>query len=1063
MTRSDLRRGSVSWMARNPVAANLLALTLVIGGIVTALQIKQEIFPDFEVDAVVVSVAYPGASPSEVERGVVVAIEEAVRDIEGVDRITSVSAESGGSIAIELLEGTDRNRALADAKAAVDRLTTLPLDAERPVVSLVDMRREVVQIVLYGDIPESSLRSLADRVREDLLTHEDISYVDLAGVREREISVEIGRDQLRALDLTLPEVAQRIRAGAVELPGGGVKTDAGEVLLRTAERRDRGDEFETVPLVTGADGTYLEVGDVATVVDGFVDAEAYATFDGKPAARVRVFRIGDQTPLEVAAAVQDKLPEIQSFLPPGVDVSVWRDRSEIFRDRLDLLTRNAYLGLGLVLIILGLFLEIRLAFWVTLGIPISFLGGMLFLPAWDVSFNMITMFAFIVSLGMVVDDAIVVGENVYSLRRRGLPALQAAILGAQEMAGPVTFSILTSVAAFMPLLILPGFLGKIFGVIPAVVITVLLISLLESLYVLPAHLAHVGKRRDKGLRAAAHGFQQGFSRLLERFIEGAYQPFLVIVLRWRYATIALGLAALIATFGFIAGGRINFTFMPTIDSDIVSVTAVLPFGAPIAETAEVQDALVEAARRSLERLGGERYLRGLFAEVGALRGGGGPGGGGGGAAGEHVTTVYVYLVPTGERSFNAVDFSKIWREEAGEFVGLESLQFDYTAGSRAGAPLAIRLSHESLEELEAAASELALALESFAGVRDVNDGWERGKPQLNLTIRPEARSLGVTANELGRQTRSAFFGAEALRQQRGRDEIRVMARLPRAERSSEHDIEDLLVRTATGGEVPLFVAADVDRGHSYTQIHRDGGRRILDVSADVIRGVGDPGKIVADLRKEVFPRLSAQHPGLTFSLEGEQREMAKAMTALKTTYPIALVLIFTLLAIPFRSYVQPLVVMSAIPFGLVGAVIGHVVMGFNLSLISMMGLVALSGVVVNDSLILVNAANTYRREGDECFQAIWRAGGRRFRPILLTSLTTFFGLAPMIFETSVQARFMIPMAVSLGFGILFATVIVLLLVPCLYLVVEDLRVLFGQKRCPQEDDPEAGLPSRRAS
>ena len=701
-----------------------------------------------------------------------------------------------------------------------------------------------------------------------------------------------------------------------------------------------------------------------------------------------------------------------------------------------------------MLVTLGIFLEIRLAFWVTLGIPISFLGALLFLPAWDVSINMISMFAFIVTLGMVVDDAIVVGENVYALRKQGLGFLPAAIQGAREMAVPVTFSIMTTIAAFLPLLIIPGFIGKVFGVIPAVVISVLLISLLESLFVLPAHLAHVGTPREKGLRAWLHNVQQRFSGQLERFIERAYQPFLAVCLRWRYAVVAAGLATLIGTFGFIAGGRINFTFMPTIDSDMVSVTAVLPYGSPIEDTSQVQERLVAAAQETVDSLGGRRVLRGLFAEVGSLRGGGGSSA----ASGEHLTTVYVYLVPTGERDFNAVDFTKRWREKTGEVAGLESLQFDYTAGRSAGKPIAIRLSHEDMDELEAAASELAQELEQFAGVMDVDDGYERGKPQLNMKIRPEARSLGITANELGRQTRSSFYGVEALRQQRHRDEIRVMARLPRAERSSEHDIEDLLVRTAAGGEIPLFVAAEVERGHSYTQIRRAEGRRILDVTADVVRGAGDPGKILMDARAEIFPRLQANHPGLGFSLEGEQREMNKAMGGLKTTYPVAMVLIFTLLAIPFRSYVQPLVVMSAIPFGLVGAVIGHVIMGFNLSIISMMGLVALSGVVVNDSLILVDAANGFRREGSDCFDAIWRAGGRRFRPILLTSLTTFLGLAPMIFETSVQARFMIPMAISLGFGILFATMIVLLLVPSLYLIVEDLRGLFGAKRCPQQDE-----------
>ncbi len=1051
--------GAIAWMARNPVASNLVMIALLVGGFIVASNVKQEVFPDFDLDAITVSVVYPGASPSEVEQGILLAVEEGVRGLDGVKRVSATASEGLGTVTVELLLGTDANKALSDVKNAVDRISSFPRDAERPIVSLLTARREVIALVIHGKAEESVLRALAERARAELLQDPRITQAELSGVRAPEIAVEVSQERLRAHGLTLEGIASEIQRAAVELPAGGVKTEAGEVLLRTAERRDVAGEFGDLVLLSRPDGTQLRLADVADVRDDFTETDQAAFFEGDPAVMISVYRVGDQTPLEVAAAVKSYAETLRASLPPGFGVVTWDDRSEVYRDRVDLLLRNALMGLALVFFLLGIFLEPRLAFWVTMGIPISFLGSFLFLPMQGVSINMISLFAFIVTLGMVVDDAIVVGENAFELRRRGMDRFQAAIQGARQVSVPVTFSILTTVVAFAPLFFVPGFSGKFFVNIPAIVVPVLLVSLGESLFVLPSHLAHIGgEPRNRALRTLLRA-QARASAGIQWFIDRNYAPLVRRALRWRYLTVAIALAALAASAGLVAGGRLEFTFMPKIDSDLVTATAYLPYGAPVAEAEALRVRLDAAAEAVVERNGGPAIKRGLYGQIGAALGGFGGRSGPGGGGGSHIVSVQIFLVPSDRRSISASKFAEAWRQELGPVAGIESLSFRYSTGRAGSAAVSVQLSHEDLGLLEQASGEVADGLRSFAGVKDIDDGFAEGKVQFDLTLRPEARSVGITASALARQVRSAFYGAEALRQQRGRDELRVMVRLPKAERRSEYNIEELLVRTPQGGDMPLGVAASVQRGRSYTQIRREEGRRIVEVTADVVPGQANPGKVREALEKTVLPAVMAAHPGLTYSFEGEMRDQRESLTALGRGFLIALIGIFALLAIPFRSYTQPLLVMTAIPFGIVGAILGHVLMGYDLSLISMMGIVALSGVVVNDSLVLIDATNQRRAEGASAVEAIASAAQRRFRPIVLTSVTTFFGLAPMIFESSVQARFLVPMALSLGFGVLFSTLIVLLVVPSLYLMLEDAQAALRRLRGLPGPEAEASATS----
>ena len=1038
--------GPLAWMAKNGVAANVLMWVLIIGGIVTLMSgIKQEVFPEVDLDIVRIGVVYPGASPAEVEQGVILAIEEAVRGIEGVKEVRAVAMEGMAHVFVDLLLGTDKDRALSDMESAVNRITSFPADSERPTLRFVSNRQQVVSIVYYGDIEEGMLKEVAEDARRKLLEDRRITDVELSGTRPLEVSIEVPQDNLRKHRLTLDQIAQRIRAASVEVPGGGVKTEAGEVLLRTNERRDSGTEFGNIVLISRPDGSEVRVRDVATVKDGFADVDRYATFNDKRAVMINVFRVGDETPLTVADAVHTFVEEARASLPEGLEIAIWADMSEMYKQRLDLLIRNARIGLILVLLTLGMFLAGRLSFWVTLGIPISFAGSLLFFPSADISMNMITLFAFIVTLGMVVDDAIVVGEAIHHHRENGMGRLQASILGVREVARPVTFSILTTCIAFAPMLFVPGVMGKFFRVVPIVVISVLLLSLVESLLILPSHLSHPMPWWVRVIISPYLWVMQKLERFqipskLEHFIYKIYSPILHKALRARYLTVAIAVSLVVLTMGVVVG-RMSLTFLPKIEGDVISVQLRMPVGTPAAVTEGISerinsvaksiiDEANETAPRDISRGRYEAFgvATSLEANVEAALDSGG-----------HMTTVMQYLVDAGERPITTRRFVERWREGIGEIPGVDSLTFHYEVGVQPGEPVNIELVHQDIDTLEATAKRLASDIASYSGLKDIDSGVSIGKEQLDFKLRPEAKALGLTESDLARQVRAAFYGSEAARQQRGRDEVRAYVRLPQSERRSLYNVEELVVQTPSGGEMPLAQAATVSRGRAYTAIDRKDGRQVISVTADIASQKDNANEIVTQIRERELPRLIADTPGLSYSLGGEQERQAETMKALGYGFLLAMIVMFSMLAVAFGSYSQPLLVMTAIPFGMIGAVIGHILMGFEISVMSMMGFVALSGVVVNDSLILIVAINDFREQGLSMREAIVAGGTRRFRPILLTSLTTFFGLAPMILETSVQARFLVPMAISLGFGVLGATGILLLLVPCSYLILEDVR------------------------
>jgi multidrug efflux pump subunit AcrB len=1040
-------KSSVKWMAQNHVAANLLMMVFIIGGLVMAFSIKQEVFPEIDLGTVSVSVAYPGASPEEIEEGVLLKIEESLSSISGIEEIRSSASEGVGSVSLKVLSGEDVDEILQDVKSEIDRIITFPEEAEKPVVRKIVIRREVISVAVYGDMPERSLREHAEAVRDDLLALKGLTQVDLGGVRPYEISIEVPEETLRSHGLTLQQIAGRIRQASLDLPAGSVKSSGGEVLIRTKERRYTGTGYSDITIIENPDGTEVRLGDIARIRDSFRETDTYARFDGMPAALVSVYRVGKQKPVDISRAVKGYVEEKRGTLPESVGIATWNDSSEILKSRQNLLLKNAFLGLILVFLTLGLFLQVRLSLWVMLGLPISFLGAMMFMPAMDVSINMITLFAFILVLGIVVDDAIIVGENIFEHRRMGKPYVKAAVDGAIEVSGPVVFAILSTVAAFMPLMFVKGTMGKFIGVIPLIVIPVLAISLVECLYILPAHLSFGRYSEPKGgKRAFLRQMRGGFNRRLDRFISGTYRDLLSLCLRNRFSTVAVAIAVLLISFGIVGGGIIKFRFMPKVEGDLILSTLQMPVGTTVEETGRVHDYILDKAKEASGEFdraqeGGGSVVRNIFSIVGSTIRGRHPGPGGP-SSGSNLSSIAIFLTPSEERSVTASEISARWRKLVGEIPGIRSLTFKSRLMDF-GANIDVRLAHRDFEMLEDAAARLKKTLPQYPGVVDIEDNYSEGKKERVIRLRPEARIAGITEAELASQIRGAFYGVEALRLQRGRDEVRVMVRYPEAYRKSLGRLDDMRIRTRDGAEIPFRSAAHVEEAKGYSVINRTDRKRVINVTAMVDSRVANAEEILTDLKTTAFKQMLTDYPGLGFDLEGEDKERRESMQSMLKGFIMALFMIFAMLAIPFRSYSQPLLIMAAIPFGIIGSVAGHLIMGYNLSMLSLFGIVALSGVVVNDSLLLIDFINRRRLRGMQLHEAVLAAGQRRFRPILLTSLTTFFGLAPMMMETSLQARFLIPMGISLAFGILFATGITLLLIPTLYMMLESAKQSLG--------------------
>lgn len=1021
------RFNPIAWMAGNSIAANLLMLVLLGGGIITAFTIQKEVYPEFELGIVEVMVEYPGASPEEVEKGILQPVEEAVRGVQGIKEMTSTAREGSGMVSLELVSGLDRMKAFQDIDQAVNRIRTFPVDAEEPEVSMQVQQRDVMELGLYGDVDIWTLRKLAEQLRDRLVSEPSITQVEIGGVPDYVTHVEIPKQTLRQYGITLSQVAEMIEQASQDVPAGEIKTNEGEILVRVKERKQWAEEYGQIPVVTNATGDIVYLSDIATIYDGFEEAGFHSQFNRQPSVEIEIFRVGQQSPLEIAQTVEGIFAELDSTLPEGVSYRIDSNRAEDFNDRLFLLLDNGWMAIVIVLIILSLFLEYRLAFWIMMGMTISFVGGIMFLPMIGVSINMISMFAFLVVLGIVVDDAIVVGENIHEYRQQGMDGLSAAIKGAQDIAAPVTFTILTTIVAFLPVMFMPGTTGLFWWPLPAVVITVLLISLVEALFILPAHLAHSKREQASTAPSGIARVKAGFANGLERFIHNRYKPLLTKCLRHRYLTLLCALCLLAVTGAFATSDHLGIIMMPREAANEIEAGVRLPVGTTDAKAAEVAQNITNATYEMFQRENLFEVAEGIKTNV----------------RGESFIDVEIVLLPPDERDMSAVAVIELWRDQIGDIEGINQITFETERGPGGWRDdISVDLSHNDLQLLGQASQRFVELMSAFSQTRDVNDSYRPGKMQLDFTLLPAGEALGLTPDYVGRQIRDAFYGAVAIRQLRGTNEVEVRVKLPRSEREQQSTLDNFILITPAGGEVPLMDVVELNESESYSALDRRDGRRVITVGMDV-EPAGAVNQVLDAINQEVLPQLLNEYPGLTWTFRGSQAEMRESTSTLWIGFSMAMFVIYSLLAIAFRSYTQPFIVMLAIPFGAIGAVAGHVLFGYDLSIVSLMGLVALSGVVVNGALIMVDYANRRATE-IPVYDAIVEAGVRRFRPIALTTMTTFGGLTPIILEQSRQAYQLIPMAISLGFGIVFATAIMSIIVPCFYLILEDVKTGVGK-------------------
>lgn len=1056
-------RAIIGAFARNLVFANILLSMIFLLGALGATHMVREVFPRFSLDVIMITVPWPGSDPAEVEEGVCRKIEEAIEGLDGIKRYNSTASENFGSVLIEVAEGFDVDYVKDRVRNKVDSIPNFPPpDAESATVEEVVFRNEVLYVALHGDgLNEKDLKEWGERVKEDLRNKSGISQVQLIGDRDYEIAIEVSEERLREYGLSLEQVRQAVRASNLNLAGGTVRTEGEEIRLRTIGRKYTGEELAKIVLFATPQGDVITLDRVATIQDQFTQDQLISRFNGHPAVMVGVMKTEDEDAIEIAGIVREYVQEQRGRLAGGINLDIWADSSRILAGRIDLLVRNGIIGLILVFGLLWLFLDIRLSFWVGMGMPISVAGALAIMWMVGATINMISLFGLIMVLGIIVDDAIIVGEAIYVARKNGAPPLRAAIEGVMEVGMSVVAAVTTTIVAFLPLLYVRGIMGKFISILPVVVISCLLISLVECLMLLPAHLSHlpdpnIKRKRANPLIRFGDRFHHLTNHSLEWFVDHVYHPFVEFSLRWRYAALALALGIVFATVGAFKGGIIKSVFFPNVDSDIITASIEFPDGTPLSVTSDAIRRLEEALERVVARtpeVDGHPLLQNMYSVTGTL------------IAdndlpkfGNNIGSVRVELLPTQIRNIPYEKIMVDWEKEVGIIPGIEALSFNGIETGPPGAAIEIWVQGHDYDQILAAADAVKDQLGTFDGTYQIQHDFRPGKPEMRLELKDDARTLGLTVADLARQVYAGYFGDEAVRLQRGRDDVRVRVRYPDEDRRQVSEFENMRIRTPQGMEVPLLSVANVTYGPGFSTITRTDGMRRAMVTCEVDSARANTNEIVADIEAGFFPKLRDMYPDVRVSLQGQKKESEDSIASLMVTYPIALLGIFIIIATIFRSYVQPVVIMLAIPFGIVGAILGHLFLGYEVSIMSIFGIVALSGVVVNDAIVLIECINENLASGLPLKQAIREGGKRRFRAIILTTLSTVGGLTPLILEKDMQAQFLIPMAVSLAAGVAFSTILTLILVPCFIAALNDLRrithwLIHREWVAPEEVEP----------
>ena len=1053
-------RGFFAAFARNTVFANIVISMIVLSGFFAITNLVRETFPEFSLDMITVTVPWPGADPEEVEEGISRKIEEAVEGIDGIKQYDTMASENVGTAVIEVLEGYDVDYVKERVRNAVDAISTFPKDAEKPVTEELLLRSEVTLIALSGaGLTERELKEWAETTKDEVRALPGVSQVQIFGTRDYEIGIELSEERLREYGLTFAQVAAAVRASSLNLSGGVMRTEGEEIRLRTLGRKYTAKEFAAIVVLARPNGDIITLDRLAAIRDDFTEDPIVSRFNGQPTLTISVLKTTDEDTLAIDEAVQAYVDRRQAELPEGLHMTTWGGMSDILKSRIRLLVRNGIIGLTLVFVLLWLFLDLRLSFWSGMGMPISVFGALAIMWALGNTLNMISLFGLIMVLGIIVDDAIVVGEAIYVARKSGAPPLRAAVEGVSEVGMPVIAAVTTTIVAFIPLMFVGGIMGKFIFILPIVVISCLAISLIECLILLPAHLSHLP---DPNARVVGyhpvHRVGLRFHRLmnegLEWFVAHVYEGFMHGVLSWRYVSLAVAIAVLLVTFGFIQSGILKFQVFPKIDGDHITATVEFPNGTPLSITqdaiAQIEQALDRVAERT-PTTSGRPLVENVFSLEGQTISETRP------TRGSHVGSVLVELLGAAARGAHSEQLMVEWEKEVGAIPGAVSLTFAGREAGPPGAPIEIWLQGQDMTEILAAAEELKEKLGTYDGLYQIQDDFRPGKNEIKLRLKPEARALGLTVAALATQIYAGYFGEEAVRLQRGRDDVRVRVRYPKDERKQLAEFERVRIRTPRGDEVPLLSVADLEFGPGYATIQRTDGMRRVSVTAEVNVAKANANEIFNELSAGYFRDLQKKHRGVQVSLQGEKKKMQESFSSLYVGYPLALVGIFIIIATIFRSYVQPLVIMITVPFGIIGAVLGHLLLGYDLSMLSLFGMVALSGVVVNDAIVLIECINTYIANGIPFFEAIRKGGARRFSAIFLTSVTTVGGLTPLMLEKDMQARFLIPMAISIAAGVAFATLLTLVLIPCLLCILNDFRrVLYwaSQRRWPTPEEVE---------
>jgi multidrug efflux pump subunit AcrB len=1029
--------GLIGWFVNNHVAANILMLLFVVGGIISVMNMRTETFPAIDPNLITVTVVYPGATPYEVAESITNRVEEGLIGIEGVDRISSTATEGVGIISIELEDFANSDDVYNEVETTVNGLTDFPPeDAESPIVTRQKVTPNVLTLAIHGKVDEKPLKHWAEIIEEEIRQLQGVALTSLRGIRDYQISINLSEESLRQYNLSLSRISRLINEYTRDIPAGTVESDQGDILFRVQERRYTGDDFKSMPVRTTEDGSVLRLGDIAQINDGFEDINLISRFNGQRAAFIDISRSESEDTLAVANAVKDYLSTVN--LPSGIELTLQQDETTVLNDRISLMLRNGIIGFMLVFVILLLFLDLKLAFWTSAAIPISFLGGLMFLHFLGYSLNMVTLFALIVVLGIVVDDGIVTGESIFEAQEKQGDNPDAVIDGVKNVIAPVTIGVMTTMAAFAPLIFSTGTLGQIIRVIPVVVIAILFVSLIEAYFILPAHLSH-SNRWSAGILA---GIRDRVANGLQRFVRHVIQPFGRWLITWRYVTIAGFISIAVLTAGLVQSGAVRFIFFPQIESDRITIDIETPVGTPFEVTSDTVDQIehhIDQFRTEIKSDPASDPFESISINIGKIAASdGGPRAGGQDTTGNNLAQVTIRLVPSDFRRQSASDIEQEIRNRISDLPNINELSFQSSAVG-GGADIEFELSHPDDRSLNQASQELQNAMANIEGTVEVTDSFEPGKREFVFELNEKGHAVGLTSTELGQQLRDGYFGAQAQRFQRGSSEIIVYVRYPADERDQLSHLQDVRIRLDDGREVPLIDVADIIEQRGYSSINTVDGRRVVSVTADTNADIVTPNEVISILQSDVLPDLANKYSGLSYSLGGESRDQQEDLQNLANNMLIAVLLIFVLLGSQLRSYIQPFIIMSAIPFGVVGAILGHFALGYDLTFISFFGMVALTGVVVNDSVVLIDYLNKRYLEGGHIVEAAVDAIGRRFRPILLTTLSTSLGLLPMLLETSMQARFLIPMVVSLATGIIFATVVILFMVPCLVVISEDIK------------------------